>query len=195
METASVDDLIGKLAFCLTRAGYFLATAESCTGGMIASRCTDKAGSSMWFKGGIVSYSNEMKRDVLAVPQACLLQYGAVSAPVVQHMALGALRIAEADAAIAVSGVAGPTGGTPEKPVGTVWIAVAVKEQTGVCAFDETRGVLASLNCTRTKQDGGEALLATVRYHFYGDRAAVRNQTTERSLAILCELLAEGGPG
>jgi PncC family amidohydrolase len=192
MGTASVQDLIGRLAFSLTRAGYFMATAESCTGGMIASWCTDIAGSSAWFKGGIVSYSNEMKRDILDVGQELLLQYGAVSAPVAQRMALGALRVAGADAAVAVSGIAGPTGGSPEKPVGTVWIAAAVKERTGVCAFDETDKTLASLNRTRVKLGTGEAVVATMKRLFTGNRAAVRHGAAETALRALYTLLEQG---
>jgi nicotinamide-nucleotide amidase len=104
-----------------------LATAESCTGGLVANRITDVPGSSAVFTHGFVTYANEAKRDVLGVPQELLDAHGAVSEPVVRAMAEGALRVSGADIAVAVTGIAGPDGGTPEKPVGTVWLAWASK--------------------------------------------------------------------
>jgi len=109
--------------------GWVLATAESCTGGLIASTLTNIDGSSAWFHGGVVAYSNELKCGLLGVDPATIAEHGAVSEATVLEMARGALRLpgmpAERGAAIAVSGIAGPTGGTREKPVGTVWIAWA----------------------------------------------------------------------
>lgn len=111
----------------LSTAGLKLATAESCTGGLIANRLTDVPGSSAVFTHGFVTYANEAKRDLLGVPQELLDEHGAVSEPVARAMAEGALRLSGADIAVAVTGIAGPDGGTPEKPVGTVWLAWASK--------------------------------------------------------------------
>jgi nicotinamide-nucleotide amidase len=111
----------------LTRQGWRLATAESCTGGLVSNRVTDVPGSSAVFTHGFITYANEAKRDVLGVPQALLDEHGAVSEPVAIAMADGALRVSGADIAVAVTGIAGPDGGTPDKPVGTVWIAWAAK--------------------------------------------------------------------
>ncbi|WP_035603281.1 competence/damage-inducible protein A [Haloferula sp. BvORR071] len=113
----------------MSGAGLKLATAESCTGGLIANRITDVPGSSAVFTHGFVTYANEAKRDLLGVPQEILDEHGAVSEPVVRAMAEGALRVSGADIAVAVTGIAGPDGGTPEKPVGTVWLAWAAKGQ------------------------------------------------------------------
>lgn len=101
------------------------ATAESCTGGWIAKAITDVAGSSQWFDGGVVSYSNDLKERMLGVPTALLKAHGAVSEAVVRAMAEGVRARSGADFAVAVSGVAGPGGGTPDKPVGLVWFAWA----------------------------------------------------------------------
>lgn len=106
-----------------------LATAESCTGGHIAARITSVPGSSAYFKGGIVAYSNEVKQNVLQVSANTLAKYGAVSRETVTEMAIGAMKTLKTDCAIATSGIAGPGGGTPEKPVGTIWIAVAYKNE------------------------------------------------------------------
>jgi nicotinamide-nucleotide amidase len=108
-----------------------LVTAESCTGGWIAKACTDVAGSSGWLQGGVVAYSNALKVAFLDVPEDLLAQYGAVSEPVVRAMAAGALARTGSTVAVAVSGVAGPDGGTADKPVGTVWLAWAWREKNG----------------------------------------------------------------
>ncbi|MDR0413446.1 MAG: CinA family protein [Dysgonamonadaceae bacterium] len=107
---------------------WTLSTAESCTGGKLASLFTAIPGCSAYFKGGIVSYSNEAKINILSVNADDIDRHGAVSRTVVEQMALNVRRIFQTDYAIAISGIAGPDGGTPEKPVGTVWIAVACKE-------------------------------------------------------------------
>lgn len=112
----------------LTERNWKITTAESCTGGLIANRLTDVPGSSEVFTHGFVTYSNEAKSALLGVPERTLAEHGAVSAEVVRAMAAGALRVANADIAIAVSGIAGPTGGSEEKPVGTAWIGVALKD-------------------------------------------------------------------
>ncbi|MBQ8530786.1 MAG: CinA family protein [Parabacteroides sp.] len=106
-----------------------MGTAESCTGGYIAHLITRIAGSSDYFSGGIISYSNEVKQHVLGVSATSLSEYGAVSCSVVEQMALGAIRVLGCDCAVATSGIAGPGGGTPDKPVGTVWIAAAFKDK------------------------------------------------------------------
>ncbi len=105
---------------------WLLATAESCTGGGIAAAVTEIAGSSAWFDRGFVTYSNAAKQDLLAVPAATLAAHGAVSEATAQAMAIGALRRSAAHIAVAVTGIAGPTGGSVEKPVGTVWFGYAL---------------------------------------------------------------------
>lgn len=126
-EDASVQQLVHQI---LTERGKTLAVAESCTGGTIASRFTAMAGSSAYFLAGVVAYANEAKRDILGVNYADIMRYGAVSEQVARQMAEGARRITGADYAIATTGIAGPTGGTTQKPVGTVWIAVATPQGT-----------------------------------------------------------------
>ncbi|MDR0907638.1 MAG: CinA family protein [Rikenellaceae bacterium] len=116
------------VAQMLTEREKTLAVAESCTGGRIASLFTAMPGASAYFLCGVVSYSNSAKMDILGVEATALEQYGAVSQQVAEEMAQGVLDISDADYAIATTGIAGPTGGTPEKPVGTVWIAVASRE-------------------------------------------------------------------
>ena len=120
-----IEDKTRQLAGLLLASGSRVSTAESCTGGLIAKTFTDLAGSSDWFDRGFVTYSNAAKADMLGVPASLINDYGAVSEPVAVAMASGALRRSEADYAIAVTGVAGPGGGSEEKPVGTVWIAIA----------------------------------------------------------------------
>lgn len=126
-EDASVQQLVHQL---LTERGKTLAVAESCTGGTIASRFTAMAGSSAYFLAGVVAYANEAKRDILGVNYDDIMRYGAMSEQVARQMAEGARRITGADYAIATTGIAGPTGGTTQKPVGTVWIAVATPQST-----------------------------------------------------------------
>lgn len=144
-----------KLVTRLLAQQQTLATVESCTGGGIAARCTDLAGSSRWFNGGLVTYSNEMKVR-LGVRAADIEGQGAVSETVVRQMAEQGRRFCLSDWCVSVSGVAGPDGGSDEKPVGTVWLAWA-------------------------GPDGTEAQ----RHWFAGDRAAVRRQTVEFALAHL----------
>lgn len=144
-------------AYCLER-GYSVATAESCTGGWIAKCLTDIAGSSEWFRGGVVAYSNALKMRLLGVTPALLDIHGAVSEAVARAMAQGALEVTEADAVVAVTGIAGPGGGSAGKPVGTVWIAWARRN--------------------------GEPQAR--RWHFTGDREAVRRATAAEALSGLC---------
>ena len=107
----------------LSARGWLLGSAESCTGGLLASVLTDSPGASAWFAGGVVAYANSVKRNVLGVSQAVLDAKGAVSREAVLAMAKGALGVLGAEVSVAISGIAGPSGGTPQKPVGTVWMA------------------------------------------------------------------------
>lgn len=121
-EDIKLEELVGKL---LKDKHFTVATAESCTGGKVASLITSVSGSSEYYKGSVVSYCNEVKADVLGVSRADLEKYGAVSSTVAEQMASGVRRLLKTDYAVATTGIAGPTGGSDEKPVGTVWIAVA----------------------------------------------------------------------
>lgn len=139
---------------------WMLATAESCTGGLIAGACTDLAGSSAWFERGFVTYSNTAKTEMLGVDATLIATHGAVSEPVVRAMVQGALQHSRAQVAVAVTGVAGPTGGSADKPVGTVWFGWATPA-----------GVHSEMQ------------------HFAGDRAAVRTATVHHALSQLATLL------
>lgn len=125
-EDTPLEVLLGEL---LGKKKLTLSTAESCTGGSIAARVTSVPGSSAYFKGGVVAYSNEVKMDMLKVSMETLEKYGAVSEQTVVEMVKGAMNALKTDCAVATSGIAGPGGGTQEKPVGTVWIAVAYKNE------------------------------------------------------------------
>ena len=161
---------VARLAEALLARGQWLGTAESCTGGLITAACTELAGSSAWFDGGVVSYSNEAKQDWLGVPEALLAAHGAVSEPVALAMAQGVQagvqrhRPGAGAWTVAVTGIAGPGGGSPAKPVGTVWVAWAAP-------------------------DG--RVWAQV-FRFEGDRAAVRRQTVSAALAGLLDALGVG---
>lgn len=124
-----------ELAEALKARGLTCATAESCTGGLIGGAFTAVPGSSEWYVGGVISYANSVKTGILGVREADLAAYGAVSEAVVRSMALGVCRVTGADIACAVSGVAGPGGGTPEKPVGTVWIGWSLHGETSARKF------------------------------------------------------------
>lgn len=155
VETIIPDNILGygeasaesAVAEMLTRAGKTLAVAESCTGGSIASRFTAMAGASGYFRCGVVSYSNEAKVDILGVDMADIERHGAVSREVAEQMAEGARRVGRADYAIATTGIAGPDGGSDEKPVGTVWIAIASAE--GVVSKKHSLGNLRGVNIER----------------------------------------------
>ncbi len=152
--------LVRLLADLLLKKGWLLATAESCTGGLISAACTDLAGSSNWFERGFVSYSNEAKTELLGVAAALIAAHGAVSEEVVRAMAAGAISHSQAQVAVAVTGVAGPTGGSRAKPVGTVWFGFMV-----------------------------DGRLSSEIQHFDGDRAAVRLATVQHALQRLVQLL------
>jgi nicotinamide-nucleotide amidase len=153
--------LVDALAVRLAGRGWTLATAESCTGGWIAKCCTDRAGSSDWFERGFVTYSDRAKQDLLGVEGRVLELEGAVSRVVARQMAEGARRQAGVDAALAVTGIAGPTGGSQEKPVGTVWFGWAV----------------------------GSRPAQTEQRVFEGDRETVRRCTVAHALSGLLERL------
>jgi nicotinamide-nucleotide amidase len=146
-EDISVENLMGNL---LKSKGLMVATAESCTGGNIAHRFTSIPGSSEFFKGSVVAYSNEVKTSILQVSQEDLDKYGAVSQQVIEQMVVGVRKLLKADVAIATSGIAGPTGGTVDKPVGTVWIAVCSEDQTVSREF--RFGALREQNIQRATQ-------------------------------------------
>ena len=127
LNDAQLDELARDVAAHLEASGQVVTLAESCTGGWIAKLLTDIAGSSAWFGQGVVTYSNSAKGRLLGVPEDLLAAHGAVSEEVVRRMASGALDAAQADVSVAVSGVAGPGGGTVAKPVGTVWLGWALR--------------------------------------------------------------------
>ena len=159
-------DAIQKLAAVvvsrLAAAGKAVATAESCTGGWIAKAITDVPGSSAAFGYGIVSYANGAKESILGVKNQTLVEHGSVSKPAVCEMAEGALHLSGADIAVAVSGVAGPDGGTPEKPVGTVWFAWATR-------------------------DGSKERIDASQQHFSGDRELIRELAVAHALQGVIE--------
>jgi PncC family amidohydrolase len=145
-----------QIAPLLRTRGLTLASAESCTGGLVANRITDIPGSSEYFLGGVVAYANRVKMELLKVPAGLLAQYGAVSEEAVRAMAEGARQLFGAGVAVSVSGVAGPGGGSPEKPVGTTWIGLAALEGTWARHF------LFSGNRTQNKVSSAEAALQFV---------------------------------
>ena len=161
MVLSAFEPAVGALADALRARGWRLATAESCTGGLIAAACTALAGSSDWFERGFVTYSNEAKTELLGVDAALIAAHGAVSEAVALAMARGALAQAPVQLAVAVTGIAGPGGAVPGKPVGTVWLAWA-----------DARGARAE------------------RLQLDGDRGAVRAQTVHTALARLLTHLA-----
>ncbi len=180
---AETARLVETLAAQLLARGWMLATAESCTGGLIAAACTDLAGSSTWFERGFVTYSNAAKAQMLGVDAALIAQHGAVSEPVARAMAQGALQHAHAQVALAVTGVAGPGGGSADKPVGTVWFAWALPHGTPTSDADaRPAGITAKVPVQA-------AMLHSEVMHFVGDRAAVRQATLQHSLRRLLELL------
>lgn len=150
-----------RVADLLLKKELQLVTAESCTGGLIAAACTDLAGSSAWFERGFVTYSNDAKTELLGVDARLLKRAGAVCERVANAMVLGALAHSHAQVALAVTGVAGPSGGSPAKPVGTVWFGFAVPGQ-----------------------------VITEKCHFDGDRAAVRAAAVQHAFSRLVELLS-----
>jgi len=159
---ADLRALAGRLGSALGRRGWLLTTAESCTGGWIAKALTDVPGSSAWFDSGLVTYSNRAKTALAHVPEALLAEHGAVSEAVVRAMAEGARVAAGCDVAVAVSGIAGPDGGTETKPVGLVWLAWALPAGT-----------------------------TSERRVFAGDREAVRRATVALALTRALALVSD----
>lgn len=155
--------LVTQVGKVLVDHDAMIVTAESCTGGMIAEALTDIAGSTAWFDRAYITYSYESKREMLGVKETTIQKKGAVSKECVEEMALGALQQSHAKVSVACSGIAGPGGGTPDKPVGTVWLAWAVQ---------------------------GKEEVVSQRFQFDGDRQAVREQTTEAALMGVMKLLA-----
>jgi nicotinamide-nucleotide amidase len=131
-QAPDIAQIIAEVAARLLAGGRQFVTAESCTGGWIAKACTDRPGSSQWFRGGVVVYTNELKTALLGVGPATLQEAGAVSEATAREMAVGALERLGGDVAVAVTGIAGPDGGTPDKPVGTVWFAWAYRSAAGI---------------------------------------------------------------
>ena len=145
LDGKGLEAILTQISAQLLTHGWMLATAESCTGGMIAAACTDLAGSSQWFERGFVTYSNAAKTELLGVPTALIAQHGAVSEPVARAMAEGAVAHAHAQVAVAVTGVAGPTGGSADKPVGTVcfgWAVADGRTRTTTQRFDGDRAAV-----------------------------------------------------
>lgn len=152
-DSFSFEQLLAQFSQLLINNKSSITTAESCTGGGIAMALTDMAGSSQWFERGFVTYANKAKHEMLAVPEPVLERHGAVSKEVAESMVLGALQHSDSTMAVAVTGIAGPGGGSDEKPVGTVYIAC-----------------------------GDQQNLDVVRYQFLGGRQEVRQQTIEQAL-------------
>lgn len=167
MPTQELNKLALTVGESLASRGMMLATAESCTGGWVAQTITSVAGSSAWFERGFVTYSNVSKQELLGVPHDLILAHGAVSRQVAECMATGAVQHSRAQVALAITGIAGPDGGSEFKPVGTVWLAWAV----GYDAED--------LNVVAEK------------CQFDGDRQEVRLQAVMRSLEGLISLLQQ----
>lgn len=159
MNDSDLLMLSTRIGAALARTGGFITCAESCTGGWVAKSLTDVAGSSGWFERGFVTYGNLAKSEMLGVKPSTLEQHGAVSDPVVLEMARGALAAAAADYAVSISGIAGPDGGTLEKPVGTVWFGFAGRQRA---AFSQLM-------------------------HFDGDRDEVRRQAVHFALKTVLD--------
>ncbi|SFR18665.1 MULTISPECIES: nicotinamide-nucleotide amidase [unclassified Enterobacter] len=157
MTDSELMQLSERIGLALKARGATLTTAESCTGGWVAKVITDVAGSSAWFERGFVTYSNEAKAQMIGVKPTTLEAHGAVSEPVVVEMAIGAIKAARAAYAISISGIAGPDGGSAEKPVGTVWFGFASAAGEGITRCE----------C------------------FAGDRESVRRQATAYALKTL----------
>lgn len=156
-----MEELVLEIGELLVDRGWTMATAESCTGGLVAATLTDVSGSSRWFSGAVVAYSNEIKMSLLGVPEQILIDHGAVSEETVLAMAAGVCKRLGTDVGISLSGIAGPTGGTPDKPVGTVWMGWHVDGKT-----------------------------FAKRFCFDGDRAAVKHQSLKAVLEALRDYLS-----
>lgn len=167
VDHGGIARLARQLGVALEKRSWRVTSAESCTGGAIAAAITSVAGASNWFDGAMVSYANRIKHSVLGVDAKDLKLFGAVSEPVARQMACGVLAMMDANLAVAVSGIAGPDGGTEEKPVGTVWIAWAHVEGQEPVQIDAS--------C----------------FHFQGDRTAVQVQTVVEALKGMLAIVSE----
>lgn len=165
----TTESLVQLIAKACSENGIKIVTAESCTGGMISSALTDISGSSAYFERGFVTYSDEAKAEILDVSTKSLSRYGAVSEAVAVEMAIGALQASRAHLALSVTGIAGPTGGSDEKPVGLVHFGLAHRRNNLI---------------EKTEFDTS---ITSMAYHeiFSGDRASIRKQTQERGLHLL----------
>ncbi len=161
MDGRPLEAIVGEL---LRRAGWTIAAAESCTGGLLMSRLTDVAGSSDYVDRGVVCYSNQAKVDLLGVPEALIAEHGAVSEPVSQAMAERIRAVAGTDVGIGITGIAGPGGGTPDKPVGTVVVAVSLADDLRVRTFN-----------------------------FFGGREMVKFQSTQAAMNMLRLMMLKAG--
>jgi nicotinamide-nucleotide amidase len=195
-----LPELVARIARWAVGAQYRIVTAESCTGGWIAKVFTDAAGSSRWFECGYVTYSNEAKARDLGVSWRTLKEHGAVSEPTVREMAAGALRATGADVSIAVSGIAGPDGGSAEKPVGTVWFCVGrrvagasgagrvgIGASAAVGAGGVSVGATAGAGVGPTAAAGPDIELIAEGQLFGGDREAVRRASVQRALELVLQ--------
>jgi nicotinamide-nucleotide amidase len=167
-DSQTIEQLAQRLGTALRAQHFTLATAESCTAGGVAYAVTLVPGSSAWFDRGFITYSNEAKMQILGVPTAYLRDFGAVSEPVARAMAIGALSHSAAQVALAVTGIAGPDGGTAEKPVGTVCFAWTIRRDASAAPW-----------------------VKTATNHLDGDRAAVRTQSIIIALQTLLTLLKQ----
>lgn len=161
------EDLVSAVANSLIVRGWTIALAESCTGGLVCASLTDLAGSSDWFERGYITYSNQAKTECLDVPVETIESFGAVSEEVAKSMATGAQQNADVNVAIAITGIAGPAGGSIEKPVGTVCFGWAI----------------------RATADKGAETVITNTQHFLGDRQKIREQARDYALSQLLKLL------
>lgn len=190
-----LQPLAAELGEKLSAAGWLLVSAESCTGGMIAAAVTDIPGSSAWFERGYVTYSNEAKSTAIGVPGPVIARYGVVSEPVAKAMAEGALAASFAQIAVAVTGIAGPGGGTPAKPVGTVCFGWAQHFSgdigRGASAGEDVQegGIRPPGIQAAGVPTAGTMIALTETRHFDGDRASIREQATVHALRGLLRLL------
>ena len=159
----NLETLAEQVGAALQSRGLLLASAESCTGGWVGAAVTAIAGSSQWYERGFITYTNESKQEMLGVSAATLAENGAVSEPIVREMAAGALKHSHAHVALAISGIAGPSGATPGKPVGTVCISWVMRSGAG----------------------------RVQTFHFEGDRSAVRQQAVVTALRGVLEIIEE----
>lgn len=157
-----IESIVPSIGKILVDKSWTMSTAESCTGGLVAATLTDFSGSSAWFSGGVVAYSNEVKMSLLHVPEKEIMDHGAVSEPVVRAMAEGVCKTLNVDVGISLSGIAGPTGGTPDKPVGTIWMGWHI-----------------------------HGITYAEKFLFSGDRINVKQQSLQTVLEKLYQLLKE----